>query len=129
MTDHIKPIQIKRPDKLILHVGTKNLKGRGTPGKLAEEIISLAESVKNTLPETEVIISGLSYRADGDILGNKVNQVNTALKQMCHQHHWKFIEHSYIIRSHLNRSGIHLNKMDTAKLSRNVNKYIYNKKD
>ena len=25
MTDHIKPIQRKRPDKLILHVGTNNL--------------------------------------------------------------------------------------------------------
>ena len=62
MTDHIKPIQRKCPDKLILHVGTNNLRGRGTPSKHAEEIISLAESVKNTLPETEVIISGLINR-------------------------------------------------------------------
>lgn len=129
MIDHIKPIQRKRPDKLILHVGTNNLRGRGTPSKHAEEIISLAESVKNTLPETEILISGLINRVDDDALGNKVNQVNTALKQMCYQHHWKFIEHSNIIPSHLNRSGIHLNKMGTAKLSRNFNKYIYNKND
>ena len=127
MTDHIKPIQRKRPDKLILHVGTNNLRGRGTPSNHAKEIISLAESVKNTLPETEILISGLINRVDDDALDNKVDQVNTALKQMCCQHHWKFIEHSNIISSHLNRSGIHLNKMGTAKLSRNLNKYIYNK--
>ena len=65
MTNHIKPIQ------------------RGAPSKHDEEIISLAESVKNTLPETEVIISGLINRVDDDALGNKVNQVNKALKQMC----------------------------------------------
>ena len=129
MTDHIKPIQRKCPDKLILHVGTNNLRGRGTPSKHAEEIISLVESVKNTLPETEVIISGLINRVDDDALGNKVNQVNKVLKQMCNQHHCKFIEHSNITPSHLNRSGIHLSKMGTTKLSRNFNKYIYSKKD
>ena len=60
--------------------------------------MSLAESVKTTLPETEVIISGLINRVDHDALGNKVNQANTALKQMCRQKHWKFIEHSNIVR-------------------------------
>ena len=129
MTDHIKAIQRKRQDKLILHVGTYNLRGRGAPSKHAEEIISLAESVKNTLPETEILISGLINRVDDDALGNKVDQVNTAPKQMCCQHLWKFIEHSNIVSSHLNRSGIHLNKMGTAKLSHNFNKYIYNKND
>ena len=66
---------------------------------------------------------------DDDALGNKVNQVNKVLKQMCNQHHCKFIEHSNITPSHLNRNGIHLSKMGTTKLSRNFNKYIYNKKD
>ena len=69
MTDHIKPIQRKRPDKLILHVGTNNRRGRGTPSTHAEEIITLAESVKNTLPETEILISGLINRVDDDALG------------------------------------------------------------
>ena len=41
ITDHIKPIQRKRPDKLILHVGTNNLGGRRNPNKHAEEIMSL----------------------------------------------------------------------------------------
>ena len=39
MADHIKPIQRKRPDKLILHVGTNSLKSRETSTKHAEEII------------------------------------------------------------------------------------------
>ena len=41
MADHIKPIQRKRPNKLILHVGTNSLKSRETSTKHAEEIISL----------------------------------------------------------------------------------------
>jgi hypothetical protein len=129
MADHVKPIQRKRPDKLILHVGTNSLKSRETSTKHAEEIISLAESVKNTLPETEVIISGLITRIDNGDLANKVNQVNKVLKEMCLERHWKFIGHHNITSNHLNRSGIHLNKVGTAMLSRNFNKYIHNKKD
>ena len=129
MADHVKPIQRKRPDKLILHVGTNSLKSRETSTKHAEEIISLAESVKNTLPETEVIISGLITRIDNGDLANKVNQVNKVLKEMCLERHWKFIGHPNITSNHLNRSGIRLNEMGTAMLSRNFNKYIHNKKD
>jgi hypothetical protein len=36
MADHIKPIKRKRPDKLILHVGTNGLKRRETSTKLPE---------------------------------------------------------------------------------------------
>jgi hypothetical protein len=129
MADHIKLIQRKRPDKLILHVGTNSLKRRETSTKLPEEIISLADSVKNTLPETELIISDLITRIDNGDLENKVNQVNKVLKEMCFERHWKFIGHPNITSNHLNRSGIRLNEMGTAMLSRNFNKYIHNKKD
>jgi hypothetical protein len=101
--------------KLILHVGTNSLKSRETSTKHAEEIISLAESVKNTLPETElIIISGLITRVDNGDLENKVNQVNKVLKEMCFERHWKFIGHPNITSNHLNRSGIRLNEMGTA---------------
>ena len=52
MKDHINPILRKEPDKLIVHVGTNNLRGHETPTKCAEEIISLAKAIKSNLPTT-----------------------------------------------------------------------------
>ena len=52
MKDHIKPIFRKKSDKLIVHVGTNNLRERETPTKCVEEIISLAKAVKSNLPTT-----------------------------------------------------------------------------
>ena len=92
MADHFKTIQRKNPDKLILHVGTNSVRGSESSVKCAEEIISLTESVKNTLPETELMISGLITRVDSDTLANKVNQINVALKQSCLQRQRKFID-------------------------------------
>ena len=129
MPYHIKPKQRKRPDKLILHIGTNSLKSRETSTKHAEDIISLAESVKNALPETELIISGLITRVDNGDLANKVNQVNKILKEKCLQRHWKLIGHPNITSNHLIRSGIYLNKIGTAMLSCNFNKYIHNKNE
>ena len=56
MKDHINPILRKKPDKLIVHVGTNNLRGREAPTKCAEEIISLTKAIKSNLPTTTVTV-------------------------------------------------------------------------
>ena len=127
MKDHINPILRKKPDKLIVHVGTNNLRGRETPAKCAEEIISLAKAIKSNLPTTTVAVSGLTTRTDNDNLAVKVNEVNSSLKQLCRQINVNFIDHSNITPNHLNRSGIYLNKMGTSLLARNFNNSIYNR--
>ena len=127
MKDHINPILRKKPDKLTVHVGTNNLRGRETPTKCAEEIISLAKAIKSNLPMTTVAVSGLTTRTDNDNLAVKVNEVNSTLKRLCRQINVNFIDHSNITPNHLNRSGIHLNKMGTSLLARNFNNSIYNK--
>ena len=104
----------KKPDKLIVHVGTNNLRGRETPTECAEEIISLTNAIKSNLPKTTVAVTGLTTRADNDNLAVKVNEVNSTLKRFCRQNNVNFIDHSNITPNHLNRSGIHLNNMGTS---------------
>ena len=42
------------------------------------------------------------------------------LKECCKQKNWGFVDHSNIsITSHLNRSGLHLNKKGTTRLAQN----------
>ena len=52
MDDYIKPILRRKPDKLILHVGTNSLKGRETSSRCAQEIKTLTETISKSLPYT-----------------------------------------------------------------------------
>ncbi len=74
-----------------------------------------------------VVLSGLTTRIDNDNLAVKVNEVNSTLKRFCRQNHMNFFDHSNITPNHLNRSGIHLNKIGTSLLARNFNNIIYNR--
>ena len=79
MDDYIKPVLRKIPDRLILHVGTNSLKGRTTPVSCADEITSLAESIKKTLPDLDLCISALITRMDEKSLTTKASQIDALL--------------------------------------------------
>jgi hypothetical protein len=128
MDDYVKPVLRKKPDKLILHVGTNSLKGRENSTHCAEEIISLGEKIKRSISETELVVSCLVTRSDDEMLTRKVNEVNVALKESCIQKHWKFIDHTNITINQLNQSRIHLNKMGSRMMARNFTNYIYDRK-
>ena len=129
MVDYVRPILRKNPQKLILHVGTNSLKGRETSIRCAHEIMKLAESIKSSVPNTEIAVSGLITRADEVTLTHKVSEVNSELKRLCMQKQLKFIDHANISCNELNRSKIHLNKVGTKVMARNFTKYIYDKSD
>ena len=114
MKDHIKPLLRRNPDEIIIHVGTNSLRSSNTPRECAVELIDLAES------SAMISISGLINRSDDEALARKVPDVNKVLKECCQQKNWGFVDHSNISRtSHLNRSGLHLNKKGTTRLAQN----------
>ena len=127
MEDYLKPIIRKKPDKLVVHVGTNSLRETETPEKCADEIANLAKQVINACPETTVALSSIVTRSDDKFLAAKAIEVNLHLKQACHQNHWSFIDHSNIKPTHLDRSGIHLNKAGTLLMARNFSSNIYNR--
>ena len=76
------------------------------------ELIDLAESVSSE--SAMISISSLITRSNDEALATKVPEVNKVLKEHCLQKNWGFVDHSNISpSSHLNRSGLHLNKGGT----------------
>ena len=75
MEDYIKPVIRKEPEKVILHVGTNDLKTL-SPNRVAEGIASIATQIQQNSPKTEVVISGLLTRTDKSDLSAKVNDTN-----------------------------------------------------
>ena len=128
MRDHIKPIIRKKPDQLTIHVGTNSLRDSESPTACSEEIIDLVSWAKSAAPGTEVVLSSLTARSDDDQLATQVEEVNSNLKKFCRQSKWKMIVHSNITAEHhLNRSGLHLNKVGTSRLARNFLDFLKNK--
>ena len=114
-----------KPDFLILHSGTNDLKHNDDSEDIAKNIIDLAVEISNTHTETTVAISGLLPRNDRFKL--QASNVNKHLKQMCSGRNIGFIDNSNLDpQAHLNRSRLHPNKKGTEILTRNLHLFIKN---
>ncbi|XP_068690665.1 ELKS/Rab6-interacting/CAST family member 1-like [Montipora foliosa] len=71
LCDNVKPILRKKPDRLIIHVGTNSLRESLSPTACAQEIIELARSAKNSSPDTDIVISYLIARSDDSELSSQ----------------------------------------------------------
>ena len=122
MHSYTIPTTEKKPNLIVLHVGTNDLPSRrGEEEKsevqIAQEIIELANEIKEN--NIEVIISGLVAR--GDNYEEKRRKVNFVLADFCSEIDYAFIEHDNIDpRKHLNRSRLHLNKVGDSLLEGNL---------
>ena len=113
MNDFIKPLVRKRPDKLTLHIGTNNLKS--LPAKaVADSIVNLMNTIKDSSPDTVVGVSALVVRNDNQELAGKVKQVNNFLRNPCKHLQISYLENANINSSHLNSRGLHLNYVGSS---------------
>ena len=116
MRHYIKPTLEEKPDEIILHIGTNNIKAQ-EPNDIARGITSLAEEILMVSSNTKVAISSVLIR-NNDIFNTKIQQVNGILSTICTDKKWSFIEHSDIDKSCLNQSGLHLNKKGQSLLAK-----------
>ena len=108
IVDHIKPtLRDHKPNHIILHAGTNDLRTEKTTSQIAKSIMDLTTSLKNN--DNLVIDSGIVPRFNN--LNNKGTEVNNRLVLMCAERNITFISHSESIDSskHLNESKLHLN--------------------
>ena len=123
MEDFVKPIVRKKPKKIILHVGTNNLK-RDKPKQLGKKIVELANNIKKQHCTAEIAISSIIHRADDISLNSKIDQVNESLMKMCSNNDLDFICNDNIKLDCLNVGGLHLNVKGTINLAANFRKHI-----
>ena len=73
--DFCKPSARKKPDAVIVHVGTNNL-GNLDENAIARNILEITQTIKKISPETKVIVSQLIDRYDKEELKDMVVFVN-----------------------------------------------------
>ncbi|KAM7428713.1 hypothetical protein ABFA07_020349 [Porites harrisoni] len=124
MSDYIMPSLRRKPEEVILHVGTNNLKS-SEPREIAEGIVNLGLKIQNHSPDCKITISSLISRSD-QTLNGKIKDVNKIVNQFAKQHAWRTIPHSNIKNEHLNASGLHLNVQGTKLLAKNLISHLRN---
>ena len=125
MNDFINPLIRKKPDKMILHVGTNNLKS-SSPKVVAESILKLVTRIKEASPNTAVGISALLVRNDNHELAVKVNLVNNILRGYSINANISYLGNANIDSSHLNSRGLHLNSIGSSILQDNFREFANN---
>ena len=79
MIHHVKEcLEDTYPPKTMIHHGMEDLKGKSTSEQIADNIVSLATSVRSD--GSCVIVSGLTIRTDK--LNNKVTKVRSSLPEV-----------------------------------------------
>ena len=80
MEDYLKPILCKEPNKVILHVGTNDLKHLSAK-RVAEGIANLATQIEEDSPATSIVISSILPRSDKSELSAKATEANKLIKE------------------------------------------------
>jgi hypothetical protein len=118
MDDFINPILRKKPDQLVLHIGTNDLR-RAESQVVARGVINLAHKIKQQCPGIDIIVSGILTRTDVKALSNRVSETNRLIKSLCNQNNWDFLTNSNMEAAHLNSKGLHLNLSGSQLLQNN----------
>jgi hypothetical protein len=111
MSDHIKPVLRRKPDTVILHVGTNNATNKEA-SEIVNDIDKLCQEVKKIDPNVEIILSELINREDNAKAKTTVQEVNRVFADYYTATNFNLIIHNNNIPSKsLNRSKLHLNNL------------------
>lgn len=109
------------PERVVLHIGTNELRSQKLPNEIAIEILDLAGTIKKE--SNEIIISGIIPRRD--FLNEKAKEVNSILKSLCNENNIVYVDNSNILPSkHLSNDNLHLNIYGTQTLTTNFSNVI-----
>ena len=110
---YARPSLRRKPDLIILHCGTNNLRETKPANEIADDVIKLATEIKSD--ENNVMVNGLTT----DNLQEKSQKVNDILKIKSAQLGIYFIDNSNFKQHHFNPKGIYLNFNGSEALARN----------
>ena len=118
MVDYVRPVPRKKPDVIIMHIGTNDLtKGVNTMSKV-RKIVNAIQEVDSTR-NIQLGFSSIVQRADKEY-SKEIKDISTRLKSYCLGKGLIFVDNSNIDESCLNSSKLHLSKKGMQLLSQNI---------
>ena len=114
MHDNIKPILRRKPEYIILHVGTYHAL-KLPSNEILDKILELKAKIEEINKDCKVIIS-TPIRFDNRKAGNTVNELANMLISL----KVSIVNYKNISRKHLGYKGLHLNSYGSFRLAMNL---------
>ena len=112
---YLVPLLRKRPDKIILHVGTNDAP-HVKADEMLEELGKLNNLIWEMLPSVKIILSAPTI----GVHKHNANENNIDVIKLLETKKYLPIKHPNIKENHLDRYGHHLNHDDTRVFARNL---------
>ena len=109
---YLVPLLRKRPDKIILHVGTNDAPHMKTD-EMLEELGKLKSLIWEMLPSVKIVLSAPTIRVDK----HNINENSIDFIKLLETNNYVLIKHPNIKENHLDRYGLHLNHGGTKVLT------------
>ena len=116
---YITPLLKRKPENIILHIGTNNCTS-DEASAVTSKIINLVNYIASILPRCNVILSSIVVRTDNNKARITGEIVNSNLLKLG----LKVILHKNVTESHLGRKGLHLVPTGIGKLAINFIKFL-----
>ena len=123
---YVQPSLAPISDHVVVHIGTNLAKKNKSTQLLVETISTFVQQIKTELPNAKFTISQVITRADQTDLTTKVSEINAAISNLCTENQCGTISHENIEHKHLNEFGLHLNRLGTTILAKNITSYLNN---
>ena len=114
MFDYLVPLLKKKPDNIILHIGSNDAPFK-TANAIANEITSLMSFIKKELPGVKIYISNPVIRLDDKKANNTLLKLADLFKQM----EYDIILNDNVDANCLGKRGLHLNPKGSGRLAIN----------
>ena len=111
---HIIPILKKKPDVIILHVGTNDSVSRASRDIL-DDLLQLKSAITKTLPNCQVIFSQPTLRVDNGKAALNLHRLNEHFSEL----RLDVVNNSNIKVKHISQKGLHLNPKGKGRLALN----------
>ena len=121
MFHYLKPTLDKKPDQVILHIGTNDL-NKSSPAQIADNIVRLSKMIKDEA-QSKVTLSEIITRTDKTPVDD-IKILNEHLNRSSNQNGWGIIRHGNISKEHLNKGGLHLNEKGVSTLAKNFINFL-----
>ena len=121
MKDHIKPTLRKKPDQIVLQVGTNDLVSDRAPDLIAKLIVDVACSMKTENHD----VTAYNIIARADHFKGRANEVNDYLSKLRMERNLYLIDHSKTLETqHLNGSKLNLSRRGAPILQNTLCKFL-----
>ena len=111
---HVIPILKKKPDVIILHVGTNDSVSR-TSREVLNDLLQLKSAITKTLPNCQIISSQPTLRVDNGKAALTLHCLNEHFPEL----NLDIINNSNIKVKHIGQKGLHLNPKGKGRLALN----------